>query len=117
MVIDVLAGFFEGHAVHFKGHPDTLLQRKELRVAQPFLEFGFTCEDKGNLVERIEIEVDHAFDADQSGIGQLLGIVDDDNRLFSLIGYALGSIFKPPRMTLYSSPSEILVDGKYTGLC
>ena len=86
VVVDVGARFRQGHGEHVKGDADALADGGEGGVLERFAQFGLAGEDEGDGGAGIEVEIDHALDGGESGRGEVLSVIDDDDRFFVQFG-------------------------------
>ena len=88
-MVDIAAGIGEGKAGELDPMADSLIDRRETRVAQGFLEFWLAAQDEGDLGERIGIEVDEVLDGQEGWFLHVLRVVDDDDGLSGVLGHGL----------------------------
>ena len=89
VVVDVATGFLQSHGRHVIGDADALAQGGEGGIAEQLAQLRLPGQHEGDRVSGVEGEVDHALDGGESGGGEILSIIDDDDRLLGQLGDGL----------------------------
>ena len=79
VVVDVAAGFLQGHGRHVVGDADALADGGEGSVLEQLAQFGLAGEHERDVGAGVEFKVHHTLDGGESGGGEVLGVVDDDD--------------------------------------